>query len=47
MAPVTEAGSGQVQQRQTAVLAQIIAKLNDLFSGELTDQDQLSTSTTW
>jgi type I restriction enzyme R subunit len=41
LTPVTEAGSGSVQQKQKALLAQIIEKLNDLFSGDLTDQDQL------
>ncbi len=39
--PVTEAGSGSVQAREKACLAEIIEKVNDLFSGDLTDQDKL------
>jgi type I restriction enzyme, R subunit len=39
--PLEAAGSGAVQERQRAWLAEIIAKLNDLFEGELTDQDKL------
>jgi type I restriction enzyme, R subunit len=39
--PVGEAGSGSVQERQKALLAEIIAKVNDLFEGELTDDDRL------
>ena len=39
--PLNEAGSGQVQEKQKALLAEIIAKVNDLFEGELTDQDKL------
>ena len=37
----TEAGSGSVQEKQKALLAEIIEKVNDLFEGELTDQDKL------
>lgn len=44
--PLTEAGSGQVQEKQKALLTEIIAKLNDLFGGETTDGDQVSFSTT-
>lgn len=39
--PVTEAGSGNVQKREKARLDEIIEKVNDLFDGELTDQDKL------
>ena len=39
--PVTEAGSGSVQERERAMLAEIIEKVNDLFTGELSDQDKL------
>ena len=39
--PLTEAGSGSVQEKQKALLAEIIAKVNDLFAGDLTDQDKL------
>jgi type I restriction enzyme R subunit len=41
LAPITEAGSGSVQDQQRASLAEIIARVNDLFDGELTDQDKL------
>ena len=37
--PITEAGSGMVQEK--ALLNEIIQKVNDLFEGELTDQDKL------
>ena len=39
--PITEAGSGRVQEKETAYLSAIIEKVNDLFEGELTDQDKL------
>ena len=39
--PVTEAGSGAVQDKEKARLREIIEKVNDLFSGELTEQDKL------
>ena len=39
--PITEAGSGRVQEKEKAHLAEIIEKVNDLFEGELTDQDKL------
>ena len=39
--PITEAGSGRVQEKETAYLGEIIEKVNDLFEGELTDQDKL------
>ena len=39
--PITEAGGGSVQEKQKARLNEIIQKVNDLFEGELTDQDKL------
>jgi type I restriction enzyme R subunit len=39
--PLSEAGSGMVQQKEKALLYEIIAKVNDLFEGELTDDDKL------
>ena len=39
--PITEAGSGSVQEKEKAFLREIIEKVNDLFDGELTDQDKL------
>lgn len=39
--PMTEAGAGSVQEKQKARLAEIIRRVNDLFEGELTDQDKL------
>ena len=39
--PITEAGSGQVQDKEKARLSEIIARVNDLFEGELTDNDKL------
>jgi len=41
LAPITEVGSGRVQEKETAYLSAIIEKVNDLFEGELTDQDKL------
>jgi type I restriction enzyme R subunit len=39
--PLTEAGSGSVHDKEKARLAAIIEKVNELFEGELTDQDRL------
>jgi type I restriction enzyme R subunit len=39
--PLTEAGFGTIQEKEKARLAEIIAKVNDLFEGELTDEDRL------
>jgi type I restriction enzyme R subunit len=41
LAPVTDAGSGSVQEREKALLAEIIAKVNDLFEGDLTEGDKI------
>jgi type I restriction enzyme R subunit len=38
---VAELGSGTIQDKEKALLAEIIAKVNDLFDGDLTDDDQL------
>ncbi len=38
---ITGVGSGSVQDKEKALLAEILAKVNDLFEGELTDADQL------
>ncbi len=39
--PITDTGSGSVQEKEMALLREIIEKVNDLFDGELTDQDKL------
>jgi type I restriction enzyme R subunit len=39
--PITESGSGSVQEKEKALLNEIIEKVNDLFEGDLTDQDKL------
>lgn len=39
--PMTAPGSGEVQDKQKVRFAEIISKLNDLFEGELTDDDKL------
>jgi type I restriction enzyme R subunit len=39
--PITEAGSGSVQEKEKALLNEIIEKVNGLFDGELTDEDKL------
>ena len=39
--PLTEPGSGQVQDKEKLRLSEILAKVNDLFEGELTDDDKL------
>lgn len=41
LAPIDASGSGQVQEKQKAYLAEIIDKVNGLFEGELSDNDQL------
>ncbi|MDB5479881.1 MAG: hypothetical protein JWO83_934 [Caulobacteraceae bacterium] len=38
---VAELGSGSVQEKENALLAEIIARVNELFEGDLTDDDQL------
>ena len=39
--PLSEAGGGSLHEKQKALLAEIIQKVNDLFEGELTDDDKL------
>ncbi|HQZ03938.1 MAG TPA: DEAD/DEAH box helicase family protein [Thauera sp.] len=39
--PMDAVGSGSVQEKQQAYLAEIIHKVNGLFEGELSDDDQL------
>ena len=39
--PLNEVGSGDVQEKEKALLAEIIRKVNDLFEGQLTDEDKL------
>ncbi|WP_310599186.1 DEAD/DEAH box helicase family protein [Desulfobulbus sp.] len=39
--PVGETGTGSVQEKQKALLEEIIERVNSLFEGELTDDDQL------
>ena len=39
--PITEAGAGGVQEKEKARLLEIIAKVNDLFSGDVTDEDKV------
>lgn len=41
LAPITEAGSGSVQEQQKVYMAELIDKLNDLFGSETSEQDQL------
>nr|WP_315426439.1 type I restriction endonuclease [uncultured Albidiferax sp.] len=42
LAPITEAGSAALQEKQTAYMAELIEKLNDLFGADTSEQDQLS-----
>lgn len=39
--PMGDSGGGAVQDKQKALLSEIVAKVNDLFDGDLTDDDQL------
>ena len=39
--PLTDPGGGEVQEKIKALLSEIVAKVNDLFEGELTDDDKL------
>lgn len=40
--PLTETGSGSVQEKQKALMSEIIAKLNEVFAVDCTDQDMLN-----
>lgn len=39
--PLQATGTGTLQDKEKALLAEILAKLNDLFQGDVTDDDQL------
>ena len=39
--PLTDLGSGMVREKEKAYLAEIIARVNELFEGELSDDDRL------
>lgn len=39
--PLTEVGGGTIQEKQKALLHEIIQTVNDLFEGDLTEQDKL------
>ena len=39
--PLTKVGSGSVQEQHTVYMAELIEKLNELFGGDTTEQDQL------
>jgi type I restriction enzyme R subunit len=41
LAPLTETGSGSVQEKEKVILTEIIRKLNDLFGEGTTEHDQL------
>lgn len=41
LAPLSGAGSGQVQDKEKTLLSEIIDRVNDLFEGELSDDDKL------
>lgn len=41
LTPVAAAGTGSVQEKEKAALAEIIERLNDLFDGDLTEGDKL------
>ncbi|HNB74148.1 MAG TPA: type I restriction endonuclease, partial [Acidobacteriota bacterium] len=39
--PLTEAGTAEVQEKQKALLNEIIAQLNEIFEGDVSESDQL------
>ena len=39
--PITAAGGGEIQDKEKLLLAEIVNKVNDLFEGDLTDDDKL------
>ena len=41
LSPLGDAGSGSVQEKEKVRLEEIISKVNDLFEGELTEDDRL------
>lgn len=42
LTPITDLGSGKAHDPESAMLAEIIQKMNDLFEGDLTDNDLLA-----
>ncbi|MFN8710190.1 MAG: UvrB domain 3-containing protein, partial [Planctomyces sp.] len=42
LAPLTEAGSGAVQEKEKAYLSEVIENLNSIFGADTTDGDQLA-----
>lgn len=46
LGPMTGVGSGSVQDKEKALLAEIIERVNDLFGADTTERDQLSYVTT-
>ncbi len=42
LAPVTESGGGSVQEKQKVYMAELIEKLNEVFGGEISEEDKLS-----
>lgn len=40
--PLTDLGSGKAHDPEASMLAEIVAKMNDLFEGDLTDNDLLA-----
>lgn len=44
--PITEVGSGSIQEKEKALLSEIIEQLNTLFGGDTTGGDQLSYANT-
>ena len=39
--PITESGSGSVQEKEKVFLAELLERLNDLFQGDVSDNDQV------
>lgn len=39
--PLTDTGTGEPQEKQKVLLSEIVQKVNDLFEGELTEDDKL------
>ena len=39
--PIIDVGSGQVRDKEKARLNEIISRVNELFEGDMTDQDKL------
>ncbi|MFD1891952.1 type I restriction endonuclease subunit R [Ottowia beijingensis] len=39
--PMTETGGGQLQDKEKRLLSEILERVNDLFEGELSDEDKL------